>query len=397
MRRILTKLLVSTGVSGLSLGAFAGEPASISMGAFEVTPKLGVTYKYDDNIFKSERNEEDQWVLVINPSVRAEARERNNVYGITLDVKDGSYTDSHDDDYTDYSIAGDAHIEFSARAKLNLKASTKAGHDDRGSAFSEGAFATLIAEPDEYDETKYSFDYTIGSAESKGRLVIDAGVMEKDYTNHEPATDTRDYEATNYGAKLYWQVMPKTALFLEGGRKDFDYDEELGGIVNQDSEETSYYLGVEWQATGKTKGSIKLGQMEKDFDAPTRKTFDENSWAANITWTPQEHSVINIGSSRTPGEATGSGTFIDTKDYTLSWKNNWSERISSKLSARVATEEYVQTTREDDMTEYGLTFSYEMRRWLSFDLGYSYKEKDSNAVNLDYEKNIISLGVNMSL
>ena len=101
MRRILTKLLVSTGVSALSLGAFAGEPASISMGAFEVTPKLGVTYKYDDNIFKSERNEEDQWVLGINPSVHAEARERNNVYGITLDVKDGSYTDSHDDDYTD--------------------------------------------------------------------------------------------------------------------------------------------------------------------------------------------------------------------------------------------------------------------------------------------------------
>lgn len=393
----IKKLLICTGASLLSAGVIAGEPANFKVGAFEVTPTLGVTYKHDDNIFKSDRDEEDSWILEINPHIRAEAKERNNVYGITLDVVDGSYTDSHDDDFTDYSVSGDAHLEFSARAQLDLNAGTKSAHDDRGSAFSEGAFAATIAEPDEYDEDTYGMAFTIGSDESKGRLVIDADVMEKDYTNHEPATDTRDYEATNVGATLYWQVMPKTALFLEGHRKDFDYDEDLAGGINQDSEETSFYLGVEWEATGKTTGSIKLGQLEKDFDDPTRKTFDENSWAANITWTPKEYSTINIGTSRTPGESTGTGSFIDTEDFTLSWENQWSERVSSKISARIATEEYTQTPREDDTTDYSVTLSYEMRRWLSFDLGYSYKEKDSNAVNLDYEKNVISVGVKMSL
>ena len=284
----------------MSTSTFAIDPGSVKAGAFQITPQLTLDTKFDDNIFKSSDGEEDDVIFLINPSIEAVAKERNNEYSVALDLVEGIYEDSGDDDFTDWTADGDAHVEFNARNIIDLYAGFHSLHEDRGSGFSEGTLVLSIDEPDEYEDIIAGGAYTFGSAESKGRLKLAADYLDKDYTNHEPDTDTRDRENTTGTGTFFWKIAPKTDILAEIRYMEVEYNTPFtDGTPQLDSDETYYLVGVTWEATGKTTGTIKLGTVDKDFDDDARDDFDgEFSWDADVLWVPQEHHAFNFGAAR---------------------------------------------------------------------------------------------------
>ena len=80
-----------------------------------------------------------------------------------------------------------------------------------------------------------------------------------------------------------------------------------------------------------------------------------------------------------------------------SWTQGWTSAISTTVSFGTGDDDYDETNRSDDVTNYGISLDYEFRRWLSIGVAYDFDERDSNINAFDYERNIYSLNVSLSL
>ncbi|MNY78155.1 hypothetical protein D3C86_2183000 [compost metagenome] len=58
---------------------------------------------------------------------------------------------------------------------------------------------------------------------------------------------------------------------------------------------------------------------------------------------------------------------------------------------------YEGQDRTDDLREYHLALVYEMRRWLDIEVGYRYRDNDSDADNESYERNVFQVSFDISL
>lgn len=383
-----------------SAQALAVQPANIEVGIFDVTPSLSLDTKYDDNITQAlDADKIHSLVAVVAPGVQAVADNGEQRYTLGYQLLGGSYASSHVDDYVDNRFNAGFDWSLNHRNKLELSAEYFDGHEDRGSNdFSDGA-----VNPDELTEETLSATYTYGSEASKGRLVANIQNFDREYTNNRDLTEGRDRKDLKAGATFYWRVGGKTDLLVEASKTDIDYVNDPASVANGfdtlDSDLKKLLVGVTWEATAKTSGTVKVGQATKSFDDADRQEADNTSWDANVQWSPKTYSVLTFATARRADESSGTGSYIDAEDYSVSWNHQWSNSIVTNAYYSITDESYAEDAgnRADDLTNFGVRVDYEMRRWLSLGLSASYSERDSNDESNNYERNITALHMQVSL
>ena len=77
----------------------------------------------------------------------------------------------------------------------------------------------------------------------------------------------------------------------------------------------------------------------------------------------------------------------------------FNERVNFQANLRYAKDQYEGAGREDDLYYAEVGASYNFRRWLDIRASYIYDERDSDesTTDLDYEKNIFLIGIDLSL
>jgi hypothetical protein len=81
----------------------------------------------------------------------------------------------------------------------------------------------------------------------------------------------------------------------------------------------------------------------------------------------------------------------------VGWRHGWTERITTVAEVGLGRYEYEGQDRTDDLRDYNLAVEYAMRRWLDIELGYRYRNDDSDVDNQSFERNIFLLSFNVSL
>jgi hypothetical protein len=377
--------------------ANAGEPAEIKLGGIDLTPTLNISESRSDNIYSSNNNAESSNIFVINPGILAELAHGDSMYSFNAELSDGTYSDglAKDDDYTDYSYGANADIALNSSNMIMLAASMASGHEDRGSGVTEGTSGFDV--PIEYDEDNYSAGYRLGNDDSVISVELGVSRTDKEYTNFEEFTDIRNYEKDAFTITGYYELAPKTDLLVEYVQADYDYEVDPFGL-GLDSDEDQMLIGLVWEATANTTGTAKIGRLDKEFDSAVRDEFSGTIWSAQVDWTPTEQSIINFTTSQLPKETNvGNGNFIDGTMTSVSWKQAWTSAISTTVNFGTGEDDYDETNRSDDVTNYGISLDYEFRRWMSVGLAYKYDERDSNVDVFDYDRNVYSLTVSLSL
>ncbi len=396
-------LTLAVGVSAFS--AHAIEPANVQLGPVYVAPTLAVETRYVDNLLRATLDAQDisTWVLDTRPKVQAWLQNGTNTYSLSYQLKDLRHSSSKDDDFTDHQVNLDISHAFNARNSLKLYGLYYDGHEERGTGLAEGALSGGIPEPVELEKTRYGGDYTYGSRESRGRLVLGYDYYEPDYQNYRAFTRFRDYEQDTYKGTFYWAVAPRTDLLAELRYLDTDYDRDrpADNFGSYDSEEYSYFVGASWEATAKTAGSVRVGAYDREFDAADRTEENGFSWEVHVDYKPRSYSVINLGTRRFSQETNGVGDFIDTEEYTLSWAHDWSARSTTLLKVLYADDEYQSDAealfRQDDRWFGQASYSFKFRRWFDVGAGYRYEERDSSRANLDYTQHVYFIEAELSL
>jgi hypothetical protein len=375
------------------------EPASLQAGPVFFTPTLDLQTYYTDNLWLTDSNERDSWVGVLTPRLQAWLQDGVNTYSLTFELKDSTYDNSSDDDFTDYKATFDLHHEFNTRNVVNARAEYYDGHEERGTGLIEGDLSFVTDKPVEYTRATAGGDYTYGSKNSKGRVRLAAKTDDYEYDNYRDFTRYRDYTQNTFDGTFFWKIAPRTDALIEATAINNDYDEDdptdpAGSFT---SDEMNYLLGVEWDATAKTSGHVKLGLYDREYDSGARQDDDGFTWEVGVTWLPRTYSAVDLKTRRFTQETNGLGNAINTEEYSLGWNHNWNQRAATNLRVLYYNQDYQGASREDDNYAAEARYDYEYRRWLDLGAGYRYEDRDSDNDSFSYSANIVFIEARLSL
>jgi len=384
---------VAVALCGATAAALAQSgPAGIPVGPLLAYPGVDVVIGHDDNLFLNNANRKKSAYTTVTPSVKFAGKTGPHTFDVTASVTEGRFHSSREDDYTDWSLLGNAGIVFSGRANLKLRAEHRYGHDPRGSTDRPAGNS-----PDEYTNTGVDGVFSYGAQGAKGRIEVEAGAFSREYQNNRASTAASDRDTRVLGGAFYWRVAPKTELLVGTQFSDIDYQLATSTLS---STERRFFIGAKWDATAKTSGTFKFGRLAKRFDSGTRADYSTNSsWDAGIRWSPLTYSVFDLATSKSTGESSGVGDFLLTKNHTLTWTHAWNSRFSTALNGGLRYDDFEGTGggRRDKTTTLGAKATYQWQRWLRFGAEYTRSDRKSNGAQLDYDRDLFMLFIGATL
>ena len=373
-------------------------PQSMQVGGGKLIPLLFVQTRYDDNIFSQATSEESDLIVNLRPSVQWLQEKNANSVALTYTGDWGLYRDNQDDDYNDHTFSFDSHWEPTDKFRGDLGASYGFFHDNRGEGASEGVIGLSRAEPDEYELGNVNVQIDFGRDSAMFGASLIAYVNDIEYQNNRIETQFRDRDETYMAGRLYGRLSGgKTRFFVEVSHEDFEYDTPpiVGGPL--DSTQQGWAVGVQWEATAKTSGAIKVGEVEKEFDFGGRGEETITSWDVDITWSPRTYSSFYLSASNTPRESNGTGSFIEQRNYSITWLHGWTDLLTTTASVGIGDDEFSASSRQDDRESYRVGLSYSLRRWLTLGASFTHTERDSSRQHFDFDRNAIAVSLDMSL
>lgn len=393
-------LLAVAVASGLSASAWAIEPQSIQVTDGVIfTPTLKVSEAHDSNIRATRDNRKSSWVTTIAPSFQLNADGRKSGYQLKYTASRDLFHSSRKDDNTDHYFNADAGFRFNSRNKLDLGAGYKR-ITDTASSSSAGKNNGIA---DKYSSKNIGGTYTFGADSARMQIETALGYDELRYHGKSYKINrNKERDATALRGTFYYRVAPKTRVLLEGRYTDYDYV----SYGRRDAKNTALLTGVTWEATAKTSGFAKLGREKKKFDRssfkgqPGYKDKSMGMWEVGATWQPRTYSTVSLSTRRAFDEGDDGSSTIKSQGYNLGWKHYWVDRLYTNTDAGYSKKKYQYDDarkRDDKLKTYGLSVTYEMRRWLDIGLGYSRNKNTSDIRSEEYKRNIYALTINASL
>ena len=367
-------------------------------GAFTLESSLGIEVRGDDNIFQNAANEQSSRISMLTPSLLMRLEPSGKRLELGYGGEYAWYRDFSNDDYDDHALEAGAYLLLGRRSGLDFVASYEGEHENRGTGLTQGfdfASGELPEEPDQYTNEQLLTRYTYGITGTRAVLAFEASTQEQGYDNNLERTRQFDKDSTYGQATFGVRVRPNTSLQLSLRSTDIAYPHPPASGERLDSREHRYLVGVQWEATAKTTGSVRIGQVDKDYDDPSRPNFSGPNWDVAIRWSPRTYSHIDLGTERRPQETTTTSANVqDTQAYSIRWSHEWNDRVESRVSASTQDEEFVGDTenRQQELQQYGVALRYEMRSWLSWEVGLEVNSRDSNVERFRFDGKIVRIG-----
>ena len=381
-------------VGGLSAQAFAIDPQSIRLSdGVTFTPSLKVSESHDDNFRAVNKNKQSSWITTIAPTFQLNADGSKSAYQLKYTASSDTFHSSHKDNNTDHHLTGDAGFEFNSRNRLRLSA----GYHDVEETASDSRLSRIRAQNDKFNTKNVGAVHTFGAQTARVQVELGANYDELRYTNSKRLNAEKERDATALRSTVFYAVTPKTKVLLEGRYTDYEYQNRNFGRAKLDSKNKGLLAGVTWEATAKTAGSFKVGREKKSFDSSTYKDKSMGMWEAGVNWAPLTYSSFDLTTRQGFDEGDDGASAIKTQTTRLGWKHYWMDRLYSDTSYARTDKKYQDIKRDDKLDNYGISLTYQARRWLDVGLGYTYAENDSDYKSESYKRNIYALTVSASL
>ncbi|TXY23335.1 outer membrane beta-barrel protein [Vibrio mimicus] len=353
-----------------------------------IVPFLNLSTGYNDNIAKANQQLDSSAFSIIEPGVGLVFEPQGNKTELGYRLRNGTYFSSQQDNFTDHFFDLSSEWELNSRHRLALQYNLALAHEGRGENDT-----TLGLGYNEYDSHSLNFGYGFGSTEAIGRIETNIGWQDFTYQNNRNITQYQDWDELRFNSTFYYRALPRTSFIAQVIANSRRYDLIATGSSTKDNDHYFAYLGTSWDATGKLQGNVKLGYQQKDFDAPSRKDFDSISWDVDVTYLIRTYSALQLVTNRRSTDSDGDGDAIDAATYQVNWSHNWNAKWATEAVLTRLSEDYTASNREDDTTNASLRASYDLRRWLTLEVGVGHEKKDSNLDSLSYSQNVYYLTI----
>ncbi len=353
-----------------------------------VVPFLNLSTGYNDNLAKSNQQQDSSAFSVIESGVGFIVEPQSSKTQLGYRFRNGTYFSSQQDNFTDHYLDLTSDWELNSRHRIGFEYNLALAHEGRGENDT-----TLGLDYNQYESHSANLGYGFGSTEAIGRIETNIGWQDFTYQNNRTITQYQDWDELRFNSTFYYQALPRTSFIAQVIANSRRYDLIAPGASSKDNNHYFGYLGASWDATGKLRGNAKLGYQQKDFDAASRKDFDSFSWDVDVTYLVRTYSALQLLTNRRSTDSDGDGDAIDAATYQVNWSHNWNTQWTTEAALTRLEEDYTASNRADETTNASLRASYDFSRWLTFELGVGRERKDSNIDSLSYSQNVYYLSV----
>jgi len=367
------------------------EPLGIRAGAFLVYPTLATTGTYDDNIFATKDDEEDDFIFTLRPDIRAESQWSRHSLAASTFGEFGFFADENDSNYEDFGAALDGRLDVTRDSATFGNLSFRRLHEDRESADDVGQ--------DEVTQFWLS-EAALRHRHRFVRFFVEPRVRAQRYAFEEAgdlSNADRDRNRFDGGLRAGVTVSPAINVFAEGNADVVRYD-DAGDF--QDSNGYDGRVGVEVDVTRLVVGEASVGyayRQNDEFENEGGLTGD-----LGIVWTPTQLTTVTFTGRAGFDETT---VTFDGDRSSGNLATNVGVRVDHELRRNIrlnATGEYQRddfqgTNRVDDTFRLGAGASYLLNRNLSVDASYRFDTRDSDADDAEFDRNIFRIGVTARL
>lgn len=363
---------------------------------FVFFPELTVEGTYNDNIFSSDGNEEQDYIINTVPRLRVVKRYGSNSFEFDAAGLFQRYLDNKDEDLDLFSLSTAGQITVYDMAEILYDASLNTGVVTRQTP-GESQFTI---EP----VKSRTAEGSLGIAKRFNRLKL-ALIGQANRKTFEDGTSRltglpvvfRDRNRNTYRAELsafydFLGVSRDEAEHTLFGRLSYQqqkFDAPSAGNVSSDNSEIGFLAGIQTRYKGLIFGRLGLGYFSRDFDnVEDVSRFDID---ANIAFNVTPKLTLSLLASRNLEQDNSFVTgFLETQgtvgfDYEL--QHDW--YVGSALTYKDREFLGDQSGREDDVIESKIFTRYIHSRYLESQLEFARSVRNSNALNSDYDQNII--------
>lgn len=373
------------------------DPRGIRTGGFLLFPEMGVSQRYNDNIFADESDTRDDFITVVSPGALLRSDWNRHALQFTAGLDAGFYATNSREDYLHYDIGTQGRIDVlrdtNVRGGVNYARNTvaRSSPDDvRG------------LEPTEYT----SLTPTLGFFQRWNRVSLDmeGGANVLDYRSVPTPTgiisnDGQDRTEYDLTTRLGYEIVPEYEAFLRLRLRRVRYDQATDSAgFNRDSEGYEVVAGTRIDLTGVLFGDVFAGYRSQDYEDPRLKTARGVSFGGALTWNVTPLTTIRGSITRVVEETIqlgASGYFATV--YAASVDHELLRNLLVGATLAFENNDFQGIARDDDIYRAGVYGRYLMTRNLYLSAHYDHDRRDSNVAGADFTRNVFMLRLQTQL
>jgi hypothetical protein len=367
---------------------FVGQ--GLPMGSFLVLPSLTIDNIYNDNIFASDRNEEDDYIVSIIPALGIENVGERHSVSLGAFGKIDRYADFTSEDDEEYAVESNGRFDFTDNASVV----TGLEHGRRTIRRSNSE-NTDRNKPEQVDFVNFDFSYR--HEFGRFRLDLDPFVQRRDYVERSDAD--RDRTQVGGSPRIWYRFSPAFAVFLEPGARHIDYDrrvddngEERGSLTLRG------FAGARFDITSVIVGEIAVGAVHMDFDESSFDNVTTVGARGSLTWEITRLTELRAEIIRrvAPTNLAGASSKIQTLSQ-VRVRHELLPNLFLRVDGAYFRENFKELSREDDNFRVRAGAEYLINRFLSVGVGYDFRYRDSDDSRRDFKRNVVRLAIELRL
>jgi len=366
------------------------DPVGVRAGAFFLYPKLGLTERYNSNIFYTDSGADGDFVTVLSPSLDVKSNWNNHQMNLFAGVDVGKYASNSSEDYVDARAGFDGRIDIRRDANLSGGFTFRREHEDRSSPDQAGA-----SEPVTY----FRYNPRIAATKRFNRLSARLGADLIVYEYDDASTtgggtlnmDDRNRRELQGSARIGYDFSPGYEAFVRGTVNDRSYTDNLDDSgFDRGSQGWEVVGGLAFDLGGVTSGNVFAGYLSQEFDDPSFGTIDGVSMGGDLTWNPTRLTTVKLEAARTVEETTLSGASGSlSTDVRATVDHELRRHVILSADVRYRNLDYDGISRNDDVIGAGLSGTYLLNRHANLRLRYGYATRSSNTAGADYDAHTV--------
>jgi hypothetical protein len=368
------------------------DPLGVRLGGFLLYPSFGVRQLYTSNVYATERNTIDDFVTIFEPAVDLRSNWNNHSLAFHADAAIGRYWQETDENYEDFNISAAGRLDITSMTQVFAALGYRWLHEERSSPDDAGG-----KEPTEYSLATAS----IGVQQRFNRLNFRVdGIFDRyDFRDTEAFgggtldQDDRDRNHMILRLRGGYEFTPLREVYLLANfnKRHYDQTRDNAGF-KRDSYGIEVAAGLRYDLTGITFIDFFLGWSAQDYDDSRLKTARGVSGGLSLIWNVTALTTVTGKVSREIEEttATNSSAYFLTKAEV---------RVDHELLRNLILTGYLAyqqddfegISRKDDYFRAGASGRYLFNRNFSAEAGYSFRTRESDLANNDFNEHLIML------
>ncbi len=370
------------------------DPLGVGVGGFLLFPTLSIRQEFNSNVFATQSGTISDLITVFEPSLALRSNWNNHALEFFASAAIGRYWNETSENYEDFAFGTSGRLDVSRQMQIFAGASFRELHEDRGSPDDVGG-----REPAEYSMTTAS----LGVQHSFNRLSFRLdGVFDRFDFRDVPASgggtiDRSGRDRNQYLVRLRssYEFAPLREVYLLTSANWRDYRKSRDGSgFNRDSKGFEVAAGIEYDLTGVTFIDVFVGYRQQDYADGSLKTARGPSGGLKLTWNVTRLTTVTGALSREIEETTlaGSSSYFATKaDLRVDHELLRNLIVSANLGYERNSFEGI--SRDDNYYRAGIGARYRIDRNFVLEGGYSFRTRDSDARNSDFDENVFFMRV----